>query len=182
MSRKVAILVGSLRKESYNRKIANALVEIAPELEFQFVEIGDLPFYNEDLETETPPATWTRFRDQIRAVDGVLLVSPEYNRGVPAALKNAIDVGSRPYGKSVWAGKPVAVISSSQGAQGGFGANHHLRPAFVFAGAPVLPHEAYIGFTPSLFDENGKLTKDDTRKFLTDFAGKFAAFIEKNAA
>ena len=182
MPRTVAVLVGSLRKESYNRKIANALVEIAPDLTFEFVEIGDLPFYNEDRETATPPATWTRFREQIAASDGVLLVSPEYNRGVPAALKNAIDVGSRPWGKSIWGGKPVAIISSSQGAQGGFGANHHLRPAFVFAGAPVLPHEAYIGFTPSLFDEAGKLTKDDTRKFLADFAAKFAAFIEKNAA
>lgn len=182
MSRKIAVLVGSLRKESYNRKIANALVQVAPELEFQFVEIGDLPFYNEDLETATPPAQWTRFRDQIRGVDGVLLVSPEYNRGVPAALKNAIDVGSRPYGSSVWAGKPVAVISSSQGAQGGFGANHHLRPAFVFAGAPVLPHEAYIGFTASLFDENGVLVKEDTRKFLKDFTDKFAAWIDKHAA
>lgn len=181
MSRKVAVLVGSLRKESYNRKIANALVEIAPELEFELVEIGDLPFYNEDLETETPPATWTRFREQIGAADGVLLVSPEYNRGVPAALKNAIDVGSRPWGKSVWGGKPVAIISSSQGAQGGFGANHHLRPAFVFAGAPVLPHEAYIGFTGGLFDENGQLVKDDTKAFLKDFTGKFAAFIDKQA-
>lgn len=182
MSRKVAVLVGSLRKESYNRKIAHALVELAPELDFQFVEIGDLPFYNEDLETETPPAEWTRFRKEIQGVDGVLLVTPEYNRGVPAALKNAIDVGSRPYGSSVWSGKPVAVISSSQGAQGGFGANHQFRNGFVFLGMPQLQHEAYIGFTASLFDENGTLVKEDTKKFLKDFTTKFAGFIEKNAA
>lgn len=181
MSRKVAVLVGSLRKESYNRKIANALVELAPELEFQIVEIGDLPFYNEDLETATPPASWTRFRGEIQAADAVLLVTPEYNRGVPAALKNAIDVGSRPWGKSVWSGKPVAVISSSQGAQGGFGANHQFRGGFVFLGMPQLQHEAYIGFSAGLFDETGKLVKEDTRKFLKDFTDKFAAWIDKHA-
>lgn len=112
----VAVVVGSLRKESYNRKVARALSELAPSsLALKIVEIGDLPLYNEDVEAEAPPETWKRFRDEIRRSDAVLFVTPEYNRSVPGCLKNAIDVGSRPYGQSAWSGKPTAVVSVSPG-------------------------------------------------------------------
>ena len=128
----VAAFVGSLRKDSINRKVANALGEVAPaELKVGIVEIGQLPIYNQDDDVN-PPAEWTAFRERIRAADAVLFVTPEHNRSVPAALKNALDVGSRPYGKSAWSGKPGAVISASPGAIGGFGANHHLRQSLVF--------------------------------------------------
>ncbi|MBY0563057.1 MAG: NAD(P)H-dependent oxidoreductase [Hyphomonadaceae bacterium] len=181
MPRTVAVLVGSLRTDSLNRKVANALVAEAPQLQFRFAAIGDLPFFNQDLEA-TPPAQWTRFRDEVRAADAVLWVTPEYNRSVPGVLKNALDVGSRPYGQSVFNGKPAAVISASMGAIGGFGANHHLRQSLAFLNMPTLPSEAYIGAAHTLFDESGKLKNEDTRKFLTGFAQAFAAWVEKHAA
>jgi chromate reductase, NAD(P)H dehydrogenase (quinone) len=183
MTRKIAVLVGSLRKDSFNLKIARALPQLAPEgVTFEIVEIGDLPFYNQDLETDAPPPQWRRFREQIKSADAVLFVTPEYNRSLPGALKNALDVGSRPYGASVWAGRPAAVISSSMGAIGGFGANHHLRQSLVFLDMPVLQQpEAYIGATHELFDEGGALTGEATRQFLTKFATAFAAWIEKTA-
>ncbi len=142
----VAVIVGSLRKDSINRKVARALMELAPKgLTLSMAEIGQLPIYNQDGD-DNPPAEWTAFRERIRAVDAVLFVTPEHNRSVPAALKNAIDVGSRPYGKSVWSGKPGAVVSASPGAIGGFGANHHLRQSLVFLNVPAMPQpEAYIG-------------------------------------
>src|SRR5262249_34668730 len=152
---------------------------IAPErLKLEIVEIGKLPLYNADLE-DSPPAEWAEFRGRIKAADAVLFVTPEYNRSVPAALKNAIDVGSRPYGKSVWDRKPAAVISVSPGAIGGFGANHHLRQSFVFLNMPALQQpEAYIGGAESLFDQEGKLTQDSTRKFLLSFLSAFIGWID----
>jgi len=182
MSRTVAVLVGSLRKASLSRKVANALVELAPEgLTLKIVEIGDLPLYNEDAEKD-PPAAWVRFRDEIRPTDGVIFVTPEYNRGVPGALKNAIDVGSRPYGSSVYAGKPAAVISQSPGSLGGFGANHHIRQSLVFLDMPVLQQpEAYLNHTGTYFDEAGKLVKDDTRELLRKILTAYAALLEKHA-
>eukprot|EP01034_Spumella_vulgaris_P002401 gene2401-3123_t len=133
----IAVLVGSLRKQSINRKVAQALAQLAPaNLKLSIVEIGELPLYNEDLDGSAPPAAYSTFRQQVAAADAVLFVTPEYNRSVPAALKNAIDVGSRPYGQSVWSGKPGAVISVSPGAIGGFGANHHLRQSLVFLDVP----------------------------------------------
>ena len=130
--RDVVVMVGSLRKDSINRKVANALVELAPAtLKLSIIEIGHLPIYNQDGD-ENPPAAWTEFRERIRAADAVLFITPEHNRSVPAALKNAIDIGSRPYGKSAWSGKPGAVVSASPGGIGGFGANHHLRQSLVF--------------------------------------------------
>ena len=181
MARTVAVLVGSLRKESLTRKVANALIGIAPEgLQLKIVEIGDLPLYNEDLEKD-PPAAWTRFRDEVRPVDGVIFVTPEYNRGVSGVLKNAIDVGSRPYGSSVYAQKPAAVISQSPGALGGFGANHQLRQSLVFLDMPVLQQpEAYLNHTGQYFDDAGKLTKDDTRQLLEKLLSAFAGLIEKH--
>src|SRR6478609_8276859 len=170
----VAVLVGSLRKDSINRKVANALIELAPSsLKLGFVEIGGLPLYNQD-DDASPPAPWVQFRNQVKAADAVLFVTPEYNRSIPSALKNAIDVGSRPYGQSAWNGKPGAVVSASPGAIGGFGANHHLRQSLVFLNVPAMQQpEAYIGGADKLFDTNGKLTNDDTRKFLQQFMHAF---------
>ena len=181
MNRKIAVIVGSLRRDSFNRKLAKALIAAAPTgLDFSFVEIGDLPFFNQDLEA-APPASWRRFRDEVEAAAAVLFVTAEYNRSVPGVLKNAIDVGSRPYGQSVFNGKPAAVLSSSMGAIGGFGANHHLRQSLAFLNMPTLPNEAYIGAAHTLFDEAGALTNDGTRSFLGQFATAFAAWIEANA-
>jgi chromate reductase len=179
--RTVAVLVGSLRKDSLNRKAADALTALAPAgLAFERIEIGDLPLYNPDLDTpgETPVA-WTRFRDQMRPAAAVLFVTPEYNRSVPAALKNALDVGSRPYGASVWSGKPAAVMSVSPGAIGGFGANHHLRQSLVFLDMPPLQQpEAYVSHAADLFGSDGGLVSDGTRKFFQSFVDAFAAWIE----
>src|SRR5690348_3088187 len=171
----IAVLVGSLRKDSLNRKVANALIALAPQtLKPAIVEIGQLPLYNQDLDTETPPREWTAFRDQVRPVQGVIFVTPEYNRSVPGALKNAIDVGSRPYGKSVWNNKPAAVVSVSPGAIGAFGANQHLRQSLVFLNMPPLQMpEAYIGGADKLFDGQGKLSNDSTREFLNKFMQAF---------
>ena len=122
----IAVIVGSLRKEAFSRRTAQALAELAPDsLKLEIVEIGDLPFFNQDIE-KTPPEQWTRFRERIRSADGVLFVTPEYNRSVPGVLKNAIDVASRPYGQNVWNGKPGAVVSVSPGAIAGFGAARQI--------------------------------------------------------
>lgn len=178
-TRQVAVLVGSLRREAYSRKLARALAGLAPEtLHLQEVDIGQLPLYNPDLE-EQPPESWTRFRQRIRAADAVLFVTPEYNRSVPGALKNALDVGSRPYGQNCFGGKPAAVISCSPGALGAFGANHHLRQSLVFLDMPVLQQpEAYLGGVKDLFDEHGALVRDGTKRFLVDFLQAFARWIE----
>ena len=176
--RDVAVLVGSLRKDSINRKLAHALIALAPPpLKLQIVEIGELTLYNQDLD-ENPPAAWTAFRDRIRAADAVLFVTPEYNRSVPAALKNALDVGSRPYGQSVWDGKPGAVISASPGAAGGFGANHHLRQSLVFLNVPAMQQpEAYLNGADKLFDPSGRLVNEGTRAFLQKFMQAYAAWV-----
>src|SRR6202521_4938886 len=176
----VCVLVGSLRKASFNGMLANALISLAPSsLKLDIVEIGQLPLYSEDLDAATPPVAWTDFRQRIMAADAVLFVTPEYNRSVPAALKNALDVGSRPYGGSVWDRKPGAVVSSSPGAIGAFGANHHLRQSLVFLNVPTMQQpEAYIGHVDKLFDEHGKLVSDGTRKFLQEFMQAFANWVE----
>jgi chromate reductase len=181
MSRDVAMLVGSVRKESLNRKLAHALREIAPaSLALDEIPIGHLPLYNPDLEV-APPAAWEELRARIKKADAVLFVTPEHNRSVPAALKNALDIASRPYGANAWGGKPGAVVSASPGAIGGFGANHHLRQSLVFLDVPTLQQpEAYIGHADKLFDEGGKLTNDGTRKFLTAFLAAFEKFIAAN--
>lgn len=179
----VAVLVGSLRKDSATRKLAEAIIlEAPPSLAFSHVEIGGLPLYNEDLETGTPPIAWSDFRREIAAADAILFVTPEYNRSVPGALKNAIDVGSRPYGKSAFAGKSAAIVTGSPGAVGGFGANHHLRQSLVFFDMPVMAQpEAYIGGLWGLFDEDGKVQNAETRAFLGQVAAGFAAWIERTA-
>jgi chromate reductase len=174
----VGVFVGSLRKGSFTRKVANAIVKLAPpSLRLELLEIGQLSHYNQDLETN-PPAEWMAFRQKVTALDAVLFATPEYNRSVPGVLKNAIDVGSRPRETSVWNGKPGAVISVSPGAIGGFGANHHLRQMLVFLNVPTLQQpEAYVGGAASLFDDAGNLTNDSTREFLKKFIDAFAAWI-----
>ena len=135
---KVAVVVGSLRKDSISLKIAHVLEGLAPDrLKLEVVAIRDLPLYNPDLE-ENVPAAWAAFRNKIAASDAVLFVTPEYNRSVPGALKNALDVGSRPYGKSAWSGKPAGIVSVSPGALAAFGANHHLRQSLVFLDMPAM--------------------------------------------
>ena len=180
---RIAVFIGSLRKESYNRKMAKALVALAPEsLTLEIIEIGGLPLYDQDLDDEgRPPEAWTAFREKVKSFDGVLFVTPEYNRSVPAVLKNAIDVGSRPHGKSVWDGKPGAVMSVSPGAIGGFGANHHLRQSLVFLNVPPMQQpEAYMGNAAKLFDENGNPATDSIREFLAKYMQAFAAWVETN--
>lgn len=176
--RTVAVIVGSIRKDSINRKYAHVLAKLAePSLQFNIVEIGDLPIYNPDLDG-TPPLAWTAFRDQVKAADAVLFVTPEHNRSVPAALKNAIDIGSRPYGHSVWSGKPGAVVSVSPGASGAFGANHHLRQSLVFLNVLTMAQpEAYIGGADKLLNPDGTLANEGTAKFLTGFVQAFDAWV-----
>ena len=180
--RRIAVVIGSLRKDSLNRKMAKALAAIAPaSLSLEIVEIGQLPLYNQD-DDANPPAASVAFKEKIAGADAVLFVSPEYNRGVPGVLKNAIDVGSRPYGKSAWKGKPAAVMTVSPGAVGGFGANHHLRQSLVFLDMPALQQpEAYIGSAGELFDESGGLKKPETKKFLESFLAAFAAWVDRTA-
>ena len=181
-SRRIAVVVGSLRKESLNRKVALALQSMAPaSMTLEIVEIGRLPLYNQDDDANPPPAS-VAFRQQIAAADAVLFVTPEYNRSVPGVLKNAIDVGSRPYGKSAWSGKPGAVISVSPGAAGAFGANHHLRQSLVFLNMPAMAQpEAYIGGAGDLFDANGHFKRPETQQFFAKFLAAFGEWIEKNA-
>ncbi|QLF93565.1 NAD(P)H-dependent oxidoreductase [Pseudomonas sp. ABC1] len=178
----VAVLVGSLRKESINRKIAKALAELAPaSLKLQIVEIRDLPLYDEDIDNDAPPAAYDAFRTALKGADAYLFVTPEYNRSIPGPLKNAVDVASRPYGQSAFGhGKPGAVISASQGAIGGFGANHQLRQALVFLDVPLLQQpEGYLGGAGSFFDANGTLS-DSVKPFLQKFIDAFAAWVELN--
>ncbi|HJV53748.1 MAG TPA: NAD(P)H-dependent oxidoreductase [Noviherbaspirillum sp.] len=178
----VAIFVGSLRKDSLNRKMANALIALAPpSLKMEIVEIGGLPLYNQDFDPD-PPQPVREFKQRVQAADAVLFVTPEYNRSVPGVLKNAIDTASRPYGQSAWEGKPGAVISVSPGKIGGFGANHHLRQSMVFLDVPMLQQpEAYIGGAAELFDEQGAIKNDSTRELMQKFLQKFAQWIDHNA-
>ena len=180
--RDVGVLVGSLRKESHSRRLALALAPLSPpSLSYRFIEIGAMPLYNQDYETASPPAAWTAFRDDVRRSDALLFVTPEYNRSIPSALKNAIDVGSRPKGSSVYDFKPAAVISNSPGVLGGFGANHHLRQCLMCLNAAVMPApEAYIGGVDKLFDEQGGVANPAIRDFLTQFMQRFADWVESN--
>ena len=174
----IAVLVGSLRKESYNLKVAKTLMAIAPEnLSLELVEIGDLPLYNEDSDAN-PPGKYRAFRERIKTCDGVLFVTPEYNRSVPGVLKNAIDVGSRPYGENAWDGKPGAVVSVTISSLGAFGANHHLRQSLVFVNVRAMPQpEAYIANAQDLFNKKGELINDSTSEFLENFLTAFERWV-----
>ena len=181
MKKTIGVFIGSLRKESFNRKMARALMALAPEsLKLEIVEIGGLVLYNQDYDDEgRPPSAWIEFRQRVKAFDGVLFVTPEYNRSVPAVLKNALDVGSRPYGQSVWGGKPGAVVSVSPGAIGGFGANHHLRQSLVFLNIlPLQQPEAYIGNAANLFDAGGNLANESIKEFAGKYMEAFANWVE----
>lgn len=181
MTKTIGILVGSLRKDSYNKIVAKQFAELLPEgFDAKFIKIDDLPFYNEDLEVEGQiPEAWTRLREDIKGVDGLYFVTPEYNRSIPAALKNALDVGSRPMGSSVWGGKPGLVVTVSPGGPGGFGANHILRQSLVFLDVPTLQQpEAYIGGIMNLVDNDGHLA-DGTVKFFKTITDQYIEFFNK---
>lgn len=183
MKKKIGFFVGSLRKGSYSRIVANALASLFPtEYEPVFVSLQDLAMYNQDLDDEgTPPAAWTTFRETVKPLSGVVFVTPEYNRSVPAVIKNALDVGSRPYGENVWDGKPGLVVSVSPGALSAFGANHHLRQSLVFLNVPTLQQpEAYIGNVTNLINEDGTL-KENTMSFLQTIVDAYIHFFEKNS-
>jgi chromate reductase len=180
MAYKIAIIVGSLREGSLNRKMARSICAIRGDnLDCSMIEIGDLPLYNQDLDSN-PPEQWTRFRDQVRPADGVLFVSPEYNRGVPGVLKNAIDVGSRPYGQSVFDKKPAAIVTVSPGAIGGFGANHQIRQTCVFLNMPMMQQpEAYLGgVTDDSFGPNGELKDGPLKELVTKLAHAFHDWVD----
>ena len=182
MAYKIAILVGSLRKESFNRKIARSICALRGDnLDCSMIEIGDLPLYNQDYDAlpEQPPE-YVRFREQVRSADGVLFVSPDYNRGIPGVLKNAIDVGSRPYGQNVFDKKPAAIVTASIGAIGGFGSNHQIRQACVFLNMPVmLQPEAYLGkISDDDFDADGCLKDGALKELVTVLAHAFAGWVE----
>jgi chromate reductase len=179
MAYRIAIIVGSLREGSINRKVARSICALRNDnLDCSMIEIGDLPLYNQDLDGN-PPQQWTRFRDQVRASDGVLFCSPEYNRGVPGVLKNAIDVGSRPYGESVFDKKPAAIVTASPGMYGGFGANHQIRQACVFLNMPVMQQpEAYLGKVgDDSFDESGCLKEGPLKGLIESLAHAFHDWV-----
>jgi chromate reductase, NAD(P)H dehydrogenase (quinone) len=180
----VAVLVGSLRRESFTRKIAVALAALAPpSLALEIIEIGRLPLYNQDLETDTPPPEWVAFRDRMRRADSVLFATPEYNRSVPGVLKNAIDVGSRPRDTSVFNGKPGFVVSVSPGLLGAFGANQHLRQSLVFLNVPAMQQpEVYLSNVASVLGPNSEITNPSTRDFLSKAMKSFNDWIELNLA
>lgn len=181
MSKKVAVIVGSLRKDSFNRKLALFLKEIAaPQLDLSLVEIGGLSLYNQDQD-QTPPQEWVSFRQAIAASDAVLFVTPEYNRSVPGVLKNAVDIASRPYGQAALAKMPGAVISSSPGTLGGALANQHLRQSLAVLNMPILPSpEVYLSGIDKLLNAEGQITADQTVSFLKNFVSAFADWITHN--
>lgn len=181
MSKKIAVVVGSLRKGSYSKQIAKNMMKLFPsDYDLEFLEFGNLPLYSEDIDTpETVPVEYTEFRNQIKAADGVLFVTPEYNRSIPGGLKNAIDVGSRPYGENAWDNKPAAVVSVSPGAISGFGANHALRQSLVFLNMPTLQQpEAYIGNVTKILDEDGNVA-EGTIGFLQSIVDAYVALLNR---
>lgn len=178
----VAVLVGSLRKESLNRKVALALAERAPaNLKLEIAEIGQLPLYNEDLDGDNAPAAYAPFRERIRRADAVLFVTPEYNRSIPGVLKNAIDNASRPYGQSAWAGKPAGVIGASIGAVGTALAQQHLRNILAYLDVPTLGQpEAFIHVKEGLFDDSGDIGAG-SKEFLQGWMDRYVAWVKKHA-
>ena len=177
---RIAILVGSLREGSINRRIGKSICALAGDkLDCEIVQIGNLPLYNQDSDANPPPE-YVKFRRKVAAADGVLFVSPEYNRGMPGVLKNAIDVGSRPYGQSVFDKKPAAIVSASPGSIGGFGANHQIRQSCVFLNMPVMQQpEAYLGrVSDDSFDESGCLKDGPLKELVVSLASAFADWVD----
>ena len=176
----IVVIVGSLRKESFTLKVANALAKLAPAtLNLDVITLHDISFFNQDLEA-APPADWLAFRDKLQKSDGVLFVTPEYNRSIPGVLKNAIDVGSRPYGKSSFLGKPIGIVGNSPGALGGVSAVKHLQNILPGIAGPIMGQpEIYLNGVGDAFDDKGQLTKEPVQKVLQQYIDAFAAFVEK---
>lgn len=184
MSKVIGILAGSLRKESFSKKVAKTLTAFAPEgFEFKMISLDDLQIYNQDFDDHNEvPQSITKFREEMSNVDGVIFVTPEYNRSVSGVLKNAIDVGSRPYGKSVWDKKPAAIFSNSPGNLSAFGANHHLRQSLVFLNMPTMQQpEVYIAHVNDLFDDEGNMKENGTKDFIKKATESFIEWFNKNA-
>jgi chromate reductase, NAD(P)H dehydrogenase (quinone) len=184
MTRKVLVLVGSLRAASLNRKLAEAFAERAGDkFSFDYADLGAMPFYNDDVQAAGAPASWTHFREQVKAADALLVVTPEYNRSMPGALKNAIDVGSRPWGHNVFNGKPTMLITSSMGPIGGFGASQHVRQSLSVLGAHILAQpETYVSHVQNWFDEAGAVKDDAAKAFLAKLVDAFGKWVERFAA
>lgn len=178
--KKIAVLVGSLRKQSYSLMTANALKALAPaSITLEIVDIGQLPLYNQDYDAASPES-YEAFRKQMASYDGYIFVTPEHNRSFPAALKNALDVGSRPWGQNLWSGKPGGVVSTSIGGLGGFGANHHLRQVLAFLNVQILQQpEAYISNTMTVFDSDGHVVDESAKGSLSRFIEAYAAWVQK---
>jgi len=177
----IAVIVGSNRRDSINRKLAKALAKLgAGKFDAHFVRIDDLPLYNQDNEAN-PTAEVTRFKNELAQADGVLIVTPEHNRSIPTALKNAVDWGARPYGKSSWPGKPAFITGTSPGAIGSALAQQHLRSVMTGLGMILLGGEAYVTFKPNLIDEHGNIGDEGTKNFLQDFVDRFATLVERLA-
>jgi chromate reductase, NAD(P)H dehydrogenase (quinone) len=176
----VAVIVGSLRKESFTLKIANALAKLAPNtLRLDVITLHDISFFNQDLEA-APPADWLAFREKLQKSNGVLLVTPEYNRSISGVLKNAIDVGSRPYGKSSFLGKPIGIVSNSPGLLGGVSAAKHLQNIMPGIAGPIMGQpELYLNGVGDGFDDKGNLAKESLQKMLQQYIDAFALFVDK---
>jgi len=186
MSKKqIGLFVGSLRKASYSKALGRFIEGLSSEnFSYRIIEIGDLPLYNQDFDDHGPvPEAYTKFREAVKQLDGFVYVTPEYNRSVPAVLKNALDVGSRPYGHSVWSGKPGGIISSSPGIYGGFGANHHLRQSLVFLNVyPMQQPECYLASVNTSINEEGEITKDKLKDTLVSFVRAFENWVNTVAS
>ena len=180
---KVALFVGSLRKDSFNRKLAKAIEKLAPaDFEFAHVRIDNLPLYNQDFDADYP-AEATRLKKDVESADAVLFVTPEYNRAIPGVLKNAIDIASRPWGTNSFAGKPAGVLGISVGAIGTALAQQHLRNVLAYLDAPTLGQpEVFMQMKDGLIDDDGNIGNDDTRKFVQDFVDRYVAWVKKHAA
>ena len=180
MARKIAVVVGSIRKDSINRKLARALIKLAPaDFNFELIQLDDLPVFNQDHD-QNPPDPVKRMKAQIAAAHAVLFVTPEHNRSLPTALQNALDWASRPYGQNLWAGKPAAMSGASIGAVGTAVAQSHLREVLGYLDMPTLgAPEVYIHFTDGLVDDDGNIGNEGTRKFLQSFMDRYAAWVAK---
>lgn len=180
MKRKIGIFVGSLRKASNSKSIADCIMKLAPaDFDMQIIEMGNLPIYNQDFDDENIQIeAYSKFRETVESLDAVLFIMPEHNRSIPAVLKNALDVASMPYGCNKWAKKPAAIISQSQGALGGFGANHHLRQVLVVLGVPTMAHpECYLGQIKKNMDEQGVITSESMIQFLQSFVNAYVDWV-----
>lgn len=177
----IGIIVGSLREKSFNKSVAKyVLSQLTKNYNVQMIDISKLPLYNPDFDSNNTLTEWTYFRSTIKTVDAFLFVTPEYNRSFPASIKNALDVGSRPYINNIWNSKPAAVISVSTGKIGGFGANNHLRQTLAFLNLFVMPQpEAYVGEIEESLDEKGEVSSDRTKSYLNKFSNEFDIWIKR---